>query len=131
MEDRASSAFARIASALAPRKSRKCAQYDRGLAEWPRSDEVEIQIRNKPNELHTIRPKIARGGRHDGYAFLCLNQREDRLHRIRLVLNLRRKTFRLAGSNNCVENNRCSLSMKEYESFISKIGKPNLFDLPF
>src|SRR5450755_1671616 len=91
-------------------------------------DQVEIQIiRYKPNELHTIGAKIVRGGRYDGYAFLRLNQREDRLHRIRFVLNPWRKSLRSARSNDGVENTRCSFSVKKYESFISKIGKPNLF----
>src|ERR1700726_3906313 len=83
-----------------------------------------MQIRQKPNELHTVRPENARGRRYDGDAFLCLNQRENRLHRIRLGLNPRRKTLRPARSNDCVENTRCSSSVKKYESFIGKVGKP-------
>jgi hypothetical protein len=94
---------------------------------WPRHDQIEVQIiRHKSNELHTIRPEIARGGRYDGYPFLRLNQRKDRLHRIRLVLNPWRKTLRSASSDDCVENDGRSFSVEKDESFISKVGKPNL-----
>ena len=130
MEDKASSAFARIASALAFRKSRNVRNTAEGSPSGHIGDQVEIQIiRHKPNELHTIRPEIARGGRYDGYAFLRLNQGEDRLHRIRLVLHPRRKAVRSARSNDGVENSGCSFAVKKYESFIRKVGKPNLFVL--
>src|SRR5580704_8704725 len=93
----------------------------------PRHDQIEMKIRLKPNELHAIRPEIARGDRHDGYAFLRLDQREDRLHRIGLVLNPRRKTLGSARCNDGVENTRCALTVEKYESFVGKVGKPNLF----
>jgi hypothetical protein len=37
--------------------------------------------------------------------------------------------LRSARSNDCVENTRRSLPVKKYESFIRKVGKPNLFAL--
>jgi len=75
-------------------------------------DQVEIQSGTSRTNRHTIRPEVARGGRYDGYAFLRLNQREESFASNLASFSTREKNVRSARSNDGVENNRRSFSVK-------------------
>ncbi len=130
MEDRASSAFARIESSLAPRKSRNA----RTTTEGPPSCRATIRSNIGLAQAERISHHSTEDCSRRQVRWLCLpllQPTRGLLHRIRLVLNPRRKTLSSARSNNCDENTRSSLPVKKYESFIRKVRKPNLVNSNF
>jgi len=119
IEDRASSAFCANRIRNWHLESREMCAIRLRARRWPHA----IRSRYRSGTSRTNRTHSTGGcsWRQVRMAYASrLNQREDRLHRIWLVLNPRRKTVRSARSNDGVENNRRSFSVKKYESFISQ-----------